>query len=116
MPPMMRNIYLAALARCARGTEDGAAVVPARQEALVQLAWQAWQEAGPALDADTYTAGLGATWKLCTVAGDPSALGWAQELWKWSQSQPFGTGPVARSNYILLLERYGLTANTDQLL
>lgn len=113
--PLQRNIYITALTRSIRG-ERGFGAIPERRQQLVLLGKQAWEEAGPALDADTFRSGLGAALRLCAAAEEAAALSWAEELWTSAGQQSFPLNRLAYEAFVLVLAVYRLPQRVDKML
>lgn len=112
--PIVRNQYITALARSASGKKFG--IIPERQQELLRLGKEAWDEIEPAQDSDTFNSGLGAALKLCAVANEPTALSWAIELWEWACIQSFQVNALGYSQYVGVLESYRMYDRVDRMI
>lgn len=110
--PIVRNIYITALLRCVRG-EQGFGAVSARQQELLRLARQAWEEAEPATDVDTFNSGVGAALSLCAASEDAAALVWGEEIWESARAQSFALYEVAHKQYVTFLAAHGHFERVD---
>lgn len=96
--------------------EHGFGVVPDRKRCLVNLGKQAWEESGPAKDADTFKSGLGAASRLCAAADEAAGLQWAEELWSWAGRQRFQLDALKYHAFTVVLEVYKFKGRVDQML
>lgn len=83
--------------------------VATRQEQVLALGQEGWNEARPAVDADTFNSGLGAARSI-------DSLHWAEELWLWAHEQSFLVAPVPYMTLALVLEEHGLHERVEDLL
>lgn len=111
---VLRNIFTTAITRAAHGNRFG--IVLNRRERLIPLAQEIWAKAKPAVDSDTFNAGLGAALNLCAVAKEPAALKWAEQLWMQANKTKFQMDEKKYSDYIRVLETHQQHDQVDALL
>lgn len=109
-----RSIFLTALWKCAGNEFENKA--PPRPGLLLALGEQVLRDVEEIADDSQFNALLGSALRLCVVAREERALAWAEELWAWSERQPFTKTVPVCNTYTFVLESYGLHERVDAML
>eukprot|EP00438_Fugacium_kawagutii_P005589 Skav209408 [mRNA] locus=scaffold2187:122689:123888:+ [translate_table: standard] len=112
---IQQNIFLTALASCLKCKSIGQTDQFVRRAKAFQLAQAVWGYSLPT-GQRAFNCALSSALNVCAQVGTKAAFSWADELWTWSQTQPFERSIVTYAARICLCEMQGRHDEVDDTL
>ena len=109
------NLLLHALASCLKCKRCSDSEMDVRKAHAFQLAQTIWGRPFPSTVQD-FNSALGSVLQVCVRVGSSEAFAWADELWNWSEKQPFEIGIVAYTARLFVYEVQRRHADVDTML
>lgn len=106
------NIFNHALASCLKCRKCTASQMNIRKAKAFRVAREIWGHPVPSNAAD-FNCALSSAFQVCARAGSSEAFTWADELWTWSEGQPFEKSMVTYTARMFVYEMQGRHTEVD---